>query len=225
MMDFTRTLGIMNPQLLQRTHVAIIGAGGIGSATAIVLAKMGIGCLTLYDPDEIEDVNIPTQLLPLSGIGNYKVDGVEEIIRLLADTTVYVNNLAVGASRGYPVPGGMIVSALDSIVARKEVWQAVLNSPAAAWYLDARMGAENFQLYTVKMADHSWYRQHLNLLDEDSVPDEPCTSKTTIYTAFIAAGHIGHTVKRILMGQDVPRVFIHDIKRETIMMPARREDA
>jgi hypothetical protein len=82
------------------------------------------------------------------------------------------------------------------------------------------MGAEVFQLYTVDTVDPGWYIDHLNTLNEDDIPEAPCTAKATIYTAFIAAGHIAHQVKRIVMSQPLPKVLIHDIEAMAMVMPA-----
>jgi len=49
-------------QLLQ-SHVAIIGLGGLGGAVTEILARIGIGMLTLVDGDHFEDSNLNRQLL------------------------------------------------------------------------------------------------------------------------------------------------------------------
>jgi len=48
---------------LLQTHVAIIGLGGLGGAVAEILARIGIGMLTLVDGDHFEDSNLNRQLL------------------------------------------------------------------------------------------------------------------------------------------------------------------
>ncbi|SHO46834.1 HesA/MoeB/ThiF family protein [Desulfopila aestuarii] len=48
---------------LLQTHVAIIGLGGLGGAVTEILARIGIGMLTLVDGDHFEDSNLNRQLL------------------------------------------------------------------------------------------------------------------------------------------------------------------
>lgn len=48
---------------LLNTHVAIIGLGGLGGAVTEILARIGIGMLTLVDGDHFEDSNLNRQLL------------------------------------------------------------------------------------------------------------------------------------------------------------------
>jgi molybdopterin/thiamine biosynthesis adenylyltransferase len=217
-MDKTRQLDIVNSQLIAAVDVTMIGAGGIGAATALALAKLGITRLYLYDDDTIEDLNIPTQLLKLSDIGKPKAQSVAAMLQEFSDEVS-------GSTRNQRVvsettlPGSVItISSVDSITSRKAIWEAVVASQGR-WYLDARMGAEVFQLYTVDTANPDWYVRHLSTLNEDDVPDEPCTAKATIYTAFIAAGHIAHQVKRIVMGQRLEKMLVHDIGRFALVCP------
>lgn len=44
-------------QRLRRTHVAVVGAGGLGSLIVQSLARLGVGELTVVDPDVIEESN------------------------------------------------------------------------------------------------------------------------------------------------------------------------
>ncbi len=48
---------------LLQAHVAIIGLGGLGGAVTEILARIGIGNLTLVDGDHFEDSNLNRQLL------------------------------------------------------------------------------------------------------------------------------------------------------------------
>lgn len=218
-MDKTRQMDIISAALLNMTTVTMIGVGGIGAATSLALAKLGIPRIYLYDNDTIEDINIPTQLLKISDIGMKKVHSVGRMLKEFSDEIS-------GEGYSYRVDQKtnledvtIIISSVDTITARKAIWEAVVASNCR-WYLDARMGAEVFQLYTVDTVDSGWYTDHLDTLHEDEVPDEPCTAKATIYTAFMAAGHIAHQVKRIVMGQSLPKVLIHDIQQLVMVMPA-----
>jgi molybdopterin/thiamine biosynthesis adenylyltransferase len=217
-MDKTRQMDLVHAATLNMTAVTMIGTGGIGAATALALAKLGIPQMFLYDGDIIEDVNIPTQLLKVSDIGKPKAESVALMLREYSDEiggSVFTTRVEATTQ----LPGTSVtISSVDSIESRKTIWEAVKASHGR-WYLDARMGAEVFQLYTVDTADPGWYEEHLSTLSEDEVPDEPCTAKATIYTAFTAAGHIAHQVKRIIMDQPLPKVLIHDIRNLAMVTP------
>lgn len=50
--------GLQAAARLRRASVAVIGAGGTGSAAIEVLARAGIGRLVIVDPDELEESNL-----------------------------------------------------------------------------------------------------------------------------------------------------------------------
>jgi molybdopterin-synthase adenylyltransferase len=56
-------IGATGQHLLRRAHVAIIGVGATGAATASLLARAGIGTLTLIDRDFVEPSNLQRQVL------------------------------------------------------------------------------------------------------------------------------------------------------------------
>ncbi|NLG74598.1 MAG: hypothetical protein GX495_21460, partial [Chloroflexi bacterium] len=74
-----------------------------------------------------------------------------------------------------------------------------------------------FQLHAVNGDDRNWYDQMLASQDDSLIPDEPCTAKDTIYTACIAAGQIGKTVRQIVAGENPPQLLIHDIVKGAII--------
>lgn len=76
-------------RLLQRSHVVILGTGGVGSWIAESICRTGIGTLTLVDFDNIESSNSNRQLHTMSStVGQAKADILAE--RLL-DINPYVN--------------------------------------------------------------------------------------------------------------------------------------
>src|SRR5438270_6005012 len=56
-------IGATRQQLLRSAHVAIIGVGATGAATASLLARAGVGTLTLIDRDFVEPSNLQRQVL------------------------------------------------------------------------------------------------------------------------------------------------------------------
>ena len=62
---FLRQLEIADPTKFRDKSITVIGAGGIGAATVVALAKTGFEKITVYDFDKIEEHNLPNQLLPI----------------------------------------------------------------------------------------------------------------------------------------------------------------
>lgn len=56
-------IGETGQRLLARGHVAIVGCGATGAAAAALLARAGVGTLTLIDRDIVEESNLQRQVL------------------------------------------------------------------------------------------------------------------------------------------------------------------
>jgi molybdopterin/thiamine biosynthesis adenylyltransferase len=207
-MDHSRHIGIFDARL---HPITLIGAGGIGALTAVVLAKMGVPAIDIYDFDTVDPENVSTQFYSWMDVGNEKVVALAvQIKHMNNDVIVNPHHLKVTKEIDFDLSAPIIISAVDSLTARKEIWAALQR---ASWghYIDARMAAESFQAYVVESEDRDWYDQALSRVDEADVEPLPCTAKATIYTAATAAGHIGSLVRQIITGDPIPRRIVHDI--------------
>lgn len=64
--------------------VAVIGAGGLGSAALIYLAAAGVGTLRLIDPDRVSESNLQRQVIHTrADVGRLKVDSAADTIASL----------------------------------------------------------------------------------------------------------------------------------------------
>lgn len=69
---------------LKFSNVCIIGCGGIGCALAELLARAGVGKMTLVDPDIIEMSNLQRQLaFTPNDIGFYKAETLAKRLKLI----------------------------------------------------------------------------------------------------------------------------------------------
>jgi len=85
-----REIGGAGQQRLLDAHVAIVGAGGIGSPLIQALAAAGIGRLTVIDDDHVALSNLQRQyLFGTTDVGRPKVDAARDAVaRLNPDVTV-----------------------------------------------------------------------------------------------------------------------------------------
>ena len=83
-------VGEKGQRKLLRSKVLLIGAGGLGSPTALYLAAAGVGTLGVMDGDRVDITNLQRQILhKTSDIGRPKVESATETIRALnPDVTV-----------------------------------------------------------------------------------------------------------------------------------------
>jgi tRNA A37 threonylcarbamoyladenosine dehydratase len=67
---------------LEKSHVAVVGLGGVGSWCAQALARCGVGKMTLIDRDTVGESNINRQLCAYSStVGRAKTEVVAEQLR------------------------------------------------------------------------------------------------------------------------------------------------
>ncbi len=79
-----RLYGVDNSRLFQRSHICVVGIGGVGCWAAEAFARSGIGEITLIDMDDICVTNTNRQIHAMADtIGRSKVEVMAERIRLI----------------------------------------------------------------------------------------------------------------------------------------------
>lgn len=205
--DYARQLSIITPDQAQRP-VTIVGAGGIGSMTTLVLAKVGIGPLYVYDPDTVEIENVPSQLFGPESVGKQKVDALQQIVRqLTGEEIVPIATTWIG-----DIPTSIILLCVDSMAVRREIFEAISTRPSFEWMVDARMGGEVLRIEIVHLTDEAQQQDYRETLysDEEAV-QEACTAKAVAYNTFVIAGLVGAIVKTIIVNKAVPVEIIADL--------------
>ncbi len=77
-------VGEKGQRRLLRSKVLLIGAGGLGSPTALYLAAAGVGTIGLMDGDVVDVSNLQRQILHTTpNVGRPKVESGSEMIRAL----------------------------------------------------------------------------------------------------------------------------------------------
>ena len=199
----------------KQLSVTIIGAGGIGAIAAIVLAKLGIGFLTIWDGDVVSEENLATQFHLAENLGINKAFAISDEVGVYADD-VKVSCVKHKVTETSNIRDNIIISAVDSILARQQIWKAAKGN--CLWYLDARMAAEVAHLYTVNMTqDTSWYEDFLMAQDDASVPDLACTSKATIFGGTASATLIAKTVRMIASNMTPKKRVFWDILSDSLI--------
>lgn len=76
-----RLYGVSGAERVQRSHVAVVGIGGVGSWTAEALARSGVGEITLVDMDHIAESNVNRQIHALTDtVGMAKIEAMRQRI-------------------------------------------------------------------------------------------------------------------------------------------------
>ena len=115
-------IGIEGQQKLLDAKVLLLGAGGLGSPTALYLAAAGVGTLGIVDDDEVDLSNLQRQVIHDSErIGMPKVDSAEQSIRALnPDVQVVKYPVRIDASNIVEIISGydVIVDGVDNFPTR-----------------------------------------------------------------------------------------------------------
>lgn len=205
----TRQLDLIPMEALN-VPVHIIGAGAIGSFTALMLAKMGIEDITVYDPDKVSIENMSCQFYRFSDIDQYKVDALHDLVYDFTEVSLLPINRA-WKSDSFAQPGdtlkGIIIAAADNMEVRRALFEHCKDNYLVKWFIDSRMGAESCLLYTMNPQDPKDQESYAKTLyTNEQAVQERCTAKSTIYTANMLSGHLVKTVKNLITGASYPRV-------------------
>lgn len=187
--SYVDQLGFFDP-LEYATPIHVIGAGGIGSAVAVQLGKLGVRELHVWDEDVVEGKNIPGQLpYRPSDIGRPKVEALSAyFVRQEMETRVFAHREMVGPNTDLR---GLVISGVDSMAARIDIWEAVRDNPFVPLYIDGRVGGEYLQLLTVDPIDPDSAASYARwLFDDNDDPELECSMRAVCFVPGTLAGYI-----------------------------------
>jgi hypothetical protein len=215
-LDWLRQLGVIPPEKLQ-FPITLVGAGGIGSPCAIALAKMGCSNLTIWDFDTVEEHNIANQLYPIDAVGKLKVEALSAVVEGFGGLRPQVVPKAFAAEERV---SGVVCACVDTMEARRQIWQAVRFKPAVSLYLDARVAGEIGVLYTVKPCDiHQVRFYEQTLYSDEEALDLPCTERSIIYNGFFVAALMVSQIKKHALDQELHDEIIFDLRNIVVLSP------
>lgn len=118
-----RLLGTAGVDVLRRSHVCVIGIGGVGSWVVEALARSALGALTVIDWDDVCITNVNRQLHALDGdIGRPKVAVMaERVAKINPDCRFHVRHeFFTEANAGAVLDQGFdyVVDAVDGVSAK-----------------------------------------------------------------------------------------------------------
>lgn len=140
-----KTITTRDQLKLFRSHVAVIGCGGLGGYVIEELARLGVGCITAVDPDVFEEHNLNRQLYSSpDNLGRPKVEAAHaRVANVNPAVRLIPVKVAFSKLNGFELLQGVdvVVDALDSIPVRLELAEisAELNAPLVhgaigGWY-------------------------------------------------------------------------------------------
>ena len=169
---------------------------------------MGVRKFRLYDFDVVEAHNLSSQAYRLQDVGKPKVSALGNMMLLEINPSaiIFAHDRAFGENAK---ASDLVVVAVDSIAERKKIAAALAPS---TFIVDGRMGGGQVEIWTAS-SPLEW----LQTLEIEA-SDDPCAGRYISYTSYLIAGMIANTVKRHLMGENVPKMaLLHTSTMQTLV--------
>jgi len=150
-----KTLSCEDQITLLNYRVAVIGLGGLGGTVTEILARIGVGNLTLVDGDSFDDSNLNRQLFSsVNSLGRKKAEVAVERVEAVnpAVTTRMADEFFTTANGSDLLTGvDIAVDCLDSITSRFDLEKACLK--ARIPMVSAAIGGTSGQVTVVYPGD------------------------------------------------------------------------
>lgn len=213
-MRHLRQQDAVNMDKLSQLPVTIIGAGSIGSTTAVWLGKMGICNLSVFDDDLIQEHNWSNQMYTEADIGRPKVEALWDVMEKFCSFTP---RIVLQPYTDSPL-SEVTISCVDSMASRKTIWKAVHQQPQVKLYIDARMGLETLMVFALNpMVREERVKYGKSLYSDANALQEPCTARTICYTPLMASAVICNLVKRYVNAEGIPAQIVMDLATYTTL--------
>ena len=188
-------------QKVKRSVVGIAGLGGLGSAVAIALARIGVGMLILVDFDAVEPSNLNRQQYFVHQIGMAKVEALREnISKINPYVRVQLHNEKVNRDNAERIfkEADVVVEAFDR-AEEKAMLINVISEKMPDKYIVVASGVagygDNNEIKTVR------FSSRIFVVGDQMTAARPGVGLMAPRVG-IASHHQANTVLRILLGEE-----------------------
>ena len=183
---------------IQKKTVILAGIGGIGSWTALLLARLKPASMFIYDDDVVESANMSGQLYSQFDVGRPKVSALAGMIRNYAG---YGSVFAISERfTNESEASDIMICGFDNMAARRLFFNKWVNhvhfkpeeERKNCLFIDGRLAAEEFQVLCIKGDDEYNINRYSNeYLFSDAEADETiCSYKQTTFCANMIASYM-----------------------------------
>jgi len=221
----TRSLDFFDPNT-PHPPVDIVGLGGIGSFTAHAVARLGISAIGLHDPDTVAEHNIGCQAYSWPHIGSHKATRTAEIIDEInprCTTTVITDHIYDRNDLAHP--RSAIISAVDNMDTRTQLFNTAYLSPTTPLYIDARIAGQLIHVHAfdpTNVAHADKYRSSLH--DDSEAMEAPCTAQNVIDVGYQVASLIVRLLRSHLAPNDTPPANFISLNQKSLHLTSMSYD-
>jgi molybdopterin/thiamine biosynthesis adenylyltransferase len=184
---------------LADARICIVGAGGLGSWTALSLARSGARSLTIVEPDRFERSNASRQLMFDDDVGTFKAFALAHnlVPHLIAGGEIIaIRTYFAAAVERYALAADIIVCLVDNNQCRLEVVRFAKARRIPAAFAMLSTDAMRLNAFLQEPDSACLWCALPNLA---AVGAAPCAA-ASIISCFLAASYVAFFVHRALMG-------------------------
>lgn len=215
-MDYSRQKEVFDPTQF-KLPVHVVGCGATGSWVAMLLAKLGVADIHLWDFDIVEEHNIPNQLFMLNDVGCPKASSTSRNCEAATGTLPFCTMEAV---TGDTPLTGVVFILTDTMKSRSDIYKKALkNNPHIPLVIETRMGTESGRVYAFNPCDKKQTNAYAATLytDEDSVESACGISQSLAPTAAMTASIAVWQFLKWAADEAVTNEVIYDVKNDTYL--------
>lgn len=180
-------------------QIFIYGCGSIGSHTTISLTKIGLKEIRIYDYDEVEKENLPSQFYSTQHSEGQKVKKLREMTELMTGTRISYTQAKIEEKTGIFVPMESIhILAFDNIEARKIMLKKLEGYPVHI--IDGRIGGYQYEKYYIRANEEQETKEYEKTL-KGEFSELECGEKTLWPVNQMIASRITADVIKIIKKQ------------------------
>lgn len=194
--------------------VTLAGLGGIGSYVALLLGRLKVDRLVIYDDDIVDATNLSGQLFAIQDVGNSKAISVCRVLREFSQyySVISKNERYDSNSNATDI----MICGFDNMLARQTFYNKwvlhVRGLPEEdrekCLFIDGRLAAEEFQVFCIKGSDTYLMQKYENewLFNDNEAEATLCSYKQTSFCANMIASVMVNLFVNFIANQCEPLI-------------------
>ncbi len=164
--------------------IRIVGVGATGSHIWDAFVSLGYPNLICYDFDEVESHNLNNQTYLFEHVGIPKIEALEAVTLAKHPTAEYTYcNQRVEAADIADWEQGIVILAVDTMAARKELGEAIKENKQLDFFVESRIASKHGNVYAFpNLAFLDWSEWQKTLFSDDDPIGEtsPCGGSISV---------------------------------------------
>lgn len=196
---------------IRRVRCGLIGLGTAGSWAAVLLVKLGIRELEMWDNDTVDPPNLTCQVYGEENLGQTKPDALRRVLDLI-HVGIGLTSLSLHSGefrRPKGEPPDVVISCVDSWKGRRAALEWARRG--SKLFVEARMASRLSCIHAFDPAhdeDVTWWE---GTLGSDDEPEIPCGMRGTAFLGAQVGATIAGLVTCLANGEPIPRESIYHL--------------